>query len=69
MNDDCECTCTHPQGWHYRNRGGCLECGCAVFHRAGCDAFEYPVVLPDVVPGARAFLELCDGRQEEARNE
>src|SRR4029077_10164674 len=23
--------CEHPQGWHFRNEGSCLECGCTTF--------------------------------------
>lgn len=23
--------CGHPQGWHFRNEGSCLECGCTKF--------------------------------------
>lgn len=25
------CHCGHQSGWHYRRRGGCLECGCLAF--------------------------------------
>jgi len=25
------CKCGHPQGWHWRGTGSCLECDCMVF--------------------------------------
>ncbi len=27
------CTCGHPQGWHWRDYGSCLECLCTGFEQ------------------------------------
>jgi hypothetical protein len=27
------CQCTHPQGWHFRGAGSCLECSCLAYRR------------------------------------
>ena len=29
------CTaCGHPEGWHYKSKGSCLECGCMEYNIA-----------------------------------
>jgi hypothetical protein len=37
--------CEHPQGWHFRNEGSCLECGCTTFHRKQPDGI-YTIPVP-----------------------
>ena len=47
-----DCNCGHPQGWHFRGNGSCLECDCMTY---GVDKNE---TLDDILEGRSTVWRL-----------